>query len=61
MPRQTPLGNGDDKTPNAKLLVVHCPKCRRIDRAEEEEQSGSSGRWFLCARRGLRYTRVARR
>jgi DNA-directed RNA polymerase subunit M/transcription elongation factor TFIIS len=32
-----------------------CPKCRRIDRAEEEEQTGSSARWFTCTHCGFRY------
>jgi hypothetical protein len=38
--------------------VDPCPRCGRSDRVEEEEQSGSSARWFTCARCGLRYTRL---
>lgn len=32
-----------------------CPKCLRSDRVEPEDQSGSSARWFVCARCGTRY------
>jgi hypothetical protein len=32
-----------------------CPKCRRADRVEEEDQSGSSARWFACLRCGMRF------
>jgi DNA-directed RNA polymerase subunit M/transcription elongation factor TFIIS len=38
--------------------VDPCPKCGRRDGVEQEEQSGSSARWFVCARCGLRYTRL---
>jgi len=27
-----------------------CPRCHRNDQVEEEEQSGSSQRWFICNR-----------
>jgi len=27
----------------------------RVDRSEEEDQTGSSQRWFVCDRCGLRY------
>jgi len=37
-----------------------CPVCRRIDLVEEEEQSGSSRRWFICGRCGRRYPMPAR-
>ena len=37
------------------------PKCHRIDRSEEEEQTGSSTRWFVCDRCGIRYTLPPRR
>jgi hypothetical protein len=42
------------------LVVPACPKCHKADRVEEEEQSGSSSRWFLCARCGTRFTRAPR-
>jgi hypothetical protein len=41
-----------------RLPPPPCPRCRRIDRTEEEEQTGSSQRWFLCERCGLRYPSV---
>jgi len=36
-------------------LLPPCPRCHRIDQAEEEDQTGSSARWFVCARCGTRY------
>jgi DNA-directed RNA polymerase subunit M/transcription elongation factor TFIIS len=41
--------------------IPPCPKCHRIDRSEEEEQTGSSTRWFVCDRCGIRYTLPPRR
>jgi hypothetical protein len=41
--------------------IPPCPKCHRIDQAEEEEQTGSSDRWFLCARCGMRYSAITPR
>ena len=64
MPRQPSRrsGDGDDgplHTPTRTgSLIPPCIKCHRVDRVEEEEQSGSSDRWFLCTRCGIRYTAV---
>jgi hypothetical protein len=33
-----------------------CPKCKRPDGTEAEEQSGSSASWFVCNRCGTRFT-----
>jgi hypothetical protein len=33
-----------------------CPKCHLTDRAEPEEQTGSSASWFVCDRCGIRFT-----
>jgi len=41
--------------------IPPCPKCHRIDRSEEEEQTCSSTRWFVCDRCGIRYTLPPRR
>jgi uncharacterized protein YbaR (Trm112 family) len=38
-----------------RLTIPACPKCKRTDRAEEEDQTGSSRRWFVCDRCGIRY------
>ena len=57
MPRPPSLRDGDTPT-RTGALIPRCPKCDRSDHAEEEEQSGSSRRWFLCTWCGLRYTRV---
>jgi uncharacterized protein YbaR (Trm112 family) len=38
-----------------RLPIPACPKCKRTDRAEEEDQTGSSRRWFVCDRCGIRY------
>jgi len=38
-----------------RAIGAACPKCRRSDRAEQEETSGSSALWFVCARCGTRY------
>jgi predicted RNA-binding Zn-ribbon protein involved in translation (DUF1610 family) len=35
--------------------IPPCPKCKRIDRAEQEEQTGSSNQWYVCERCGVRY------
>ena len=49
-------------TPMMETAVVRmaiappCPTCQRTDRVEEEDQSGSSSRWFVCTRCGRRYT-----
>jgi len=29
-----------------------CPRCKKADYLEEEEQSGSAQRWFVCSRCG---------
>jgi hypothetical protein len=29
-----------------------CPRCKKSDYLEEEEQSGSAQRWFVCTRCG---------
>jgi hypothetical protein len=54
---------GDSGAPPFSILSVMrrlptppCPRCHRIDQTEEEEQSGSSARWFVCHRCGIRYT-----
>jgi len=49
-PRPGNRVNAGSSTP-----ISPCPKCHRIDQAEEEEQSGSSRRWFVCNRCGIRY------
>jgi hypothetical protein len=33
-----------------------CPRCHRNDRVEEEDQGGSSSRWFVCERCGTRFS-----
>jgi DNA-directed RNA polymerase subunit M/transcription elongation factor TFIIS len=33
-----------------------CPRCLNADRTEEEDQTGSSTRWFVCERCGLRFS-----
>ena len=38
-------------------LTPSCPRCRRADHVEEEEQTGSSASWFLCRRCGSRFKR----
>jgi hypothetical protein len=59
MPR--PLSLRDSDTPQRTgSLIPPCIKCQRVDRVEEEEQSGSSARWFLCTRCGVRYAAVPR-
>jgi hypothetical protein len=35
--------------------IPSCPKCLRNHHVEEEQQSGSSDRWFLCAMCGTRF------
>src|ERR1700716_3438422 len=40
--------------PQSSQPIPPCPKCHRIDRSEEEEQTGSSTRWFICERCGIR-------
>jgi transposase-like protein len=42
-------------------VVPACPTCHQSDRVEveEEEQSGSFGRRFLCARCGARFAQTA--
>jgi len=46
---------------SSSRAIPPCPKCGRADQAEEEDQSGSSERWFMCARCGIRYTAPPRR
>jgi lysyl-tRNA synthetase class I len=48
-------------TSMAKPLTPPCPKCHRIDRVEEEDHSGSSAHWYVCARCGTRYVAPPRR
>jgi hypothetical protein len=43
------------------VVLPPCPECHRIDRLEEEDQSGSSARWFICVRCGRRFTAPPRR
>lgn len=48
-----------DLKPDSRLRSgdqLPCPKCRRVDRVDEEEQTGSSNRWFVCARCGTRFS-----
>jgi transposase-like protein len=44
-----------------KVVTPPCPKCKRADRTEEEDQSGSSTQWYVCGRCGMRYTGSLRR
>src|SRR5438477_9556480 len=39
----------------ATTPIPPCPSCHRINHVEEEEQSGSSSRWFSCASCGTHY------
>jgi hypothetical protein len=49
------------RVPAMKAMTTPpCPKCRRFDLAEEEDQGGSSARWFICSRCGVRYTLTRR-
>jgi len=41
--------------------IPTCPRCKRIDRVEEEEQAGSSQQWFVCGYCGTRFTLPRRR
>ena len=43
-----------------KRQLPPCPKCHHPDRVEEEDQSGSSDRWFVCVRCGLRFSPTAK-
>jgi hypothetical protein len=63
MPRQPSRRSGDGHlhTPSrTRALIPPCIKCQRVDRIEEDEQSGSSDRCFLCTRCGIRYSAVGR-
>jgi len=40
----------------ARPAIPACPRCLRADQVEEEEQSGSSQRWFVCNRCGLAFS-----
>ena len=40
----------------AMNLLPVCPKCRRNTHVEEEDTTGSSSRWFVCARCGIRFS-----
>jgi hypothetical protein len=58
MPRPPSLRDGDTPTRTGSL-ISRCPTCDRINRADEEELSGSSDRSFLCMRCGaIRYRGV---
>jgi hypothetical protein len=48
----------EDRVTIYTKVIPPCPKCHRIDHVEEEDQSGSSGRWFLCDRCGMRYSAI---
>jgi DNA-directed RNA polymerase subunit M/transcription elongation factor TFIIS len=47
--------------PAKSVHATTCPKCQRNDRVEEEDQSGSSSRWFVCERCGIRFSLKPRR
>jgi len=44
-----PAGRGGSQSPS-------CPRCKRADSSDEESQTGSSARWFVCNYCGMRYT-----
>ena len=54
LPPASPVNYGTKSIPP-------CPTCRKSDWVDEEEQNGSSQRWFVCNQCGRRYAGLVAR